>query len=98
MNQPALLWPWPWWTSFVATALVVIVSAAAAELMIRRRNQRMRKLGEAVREAGLTDIGAGFSVGDDKNALVVSGARIAVVDVGDARVVQVLDLKDTIGL
>lgn len=97
MNEPALLWPWPWWTSAIAAGSLVAVAWAAARAIVRQRNARTRKLHDTLRAAGL-DRADAFAVVGDKNTLVVAAARMAMVDCRDGRIVQYLSADDATGL
>jgi hypothetical protein len=97
MNEPALLWPWPWWTAVLVAGAIIALSWVVAKATISVRNRRMRKLGDALREAGLARSDS-FAVSGDKNTLVIDGPRMAMVDTWDGRIVQTLGLDDATGL
>jgi hypothetical protein len=97
MNEPSFLWPLPWWTAALSAAAIVAASWIAARIGLAPRNRRTQTLGEQLRDAGLSQAGA-FSVPGDHNSLVVAGARLAVVDTRDARIVQTLGLDEVTAL
>ena len=97
MNEPALLWPWPWWTAIIVAGTIMSLAWVAAKVTIGVRNRRMWKLRVALREAALGR-SESFVVSGDKNTLVMDGARMAIVDTWDRRIVQTLGLEDAAGL
>ena len=97
MNEPAVLWPLPWWTSAIAVGAIVFGSWIAARLALKPRNRRALHVAQQLREAGFASAVA-YELAGDKNAAVVSGERIALIDMRDGRVVQTLRLDDTTGL
>src|ERR1700694_1055603 len=97
MNEPALLWPWPWWTAIIVAGTIMSLAWVAAKVTIGVRNRRMWKLRVALREAALGR-SESFVVSGDKNTLVMDGARMAIVDTWDRRIVQTLGPEDAGGL
>ena len=97
MNEPAFLWPWPLWTAAIVPVAIVAISWLAAQAVMRPRNRRAQRLAQQLRESGLDSAGA-FLVEGDKNTLVVAGARIAIVDRRDGRIVQISSVEGTTAL
>jgi len=97
MNEPSVLWPWPWWTGAIAAAAIIAISWIAARAATVTRNRRTRMLAERLREEGLSPADA-YAVTGDKNAIVVSDRRMAVVDSRGQRIVQRIELEDAAGL
>lgn len=87
---PPLLWPFPWWTAAIVVFLVTIMPCLIAFVRVRRRNKCIGQLAIALRDSGM-HIGPDlFAIGEGKNVMVVNDDRIAVTDVKNWRVVQML--------
>src|SRR5215813_3936831 len=97
MNEPALLWPWPWWTAVLVAGAIIFFTGIVAHMVIAMRNRHLWRLGDALRELGLASSGF-FAVLGDKNTLVIDGARMAMVDVWDGRIVQTFRIDDVVSL
>lgn len=97
MTEPAMLWPWPWWSVPIACAAIVFVAWATARLSNMMKNRRTTLLGQRLRDAGL-DANEAYALVGGRNAAVISGHRLAVVDTRRGQVVQTLDLDETVGL
>jgi hypothetical protein len=97
MNEPALLWPWPWWTAVIAIVSIPLVSWFGILALLSPYNRRTRRITRQLRAAGFSSDDA-FAISGDLNALVVSGKRLAMVDIRDSRVLQLMSLEDLTGL
>jgi hypothetical protein len=86
----SVLWPFPWWATTTTVLLIVLLPFLAASVLVRRRNQRLQRLGTALRDTGLSIGPDLFAIGEDKDVMVVSGNRLAVADLKSWRVVQTL--------
>lgn len=98
MNEPALLWPWPWWTAVAAALTAILIAWAAQTVAVSRRNARIVALNPTLRQLGLYADGSEFSVAGDKNAIAVGSEILATVDMRDTRVVHSTAFRDTVGL
>ena len=87
---PSVLWPFPWWTTATAVLLIMLLPFVAASVRVRQRNQRLQRLGTALRDSGMLTGADLFAIGEDKNVMVVSGNRLAVADLKSWRVIQTL--------
>ncbi len=98
MNEPTSLWPWPWWMALIAVASLVSAGGLGALLGVRLRAPLLERASRGLREAGLLPTEDALGIVGQKNSLVLSGERVAVVDMRDARVVQTLRLADVVAL
>jgi hypothetical protein len=94
MNEPAILWPWPWWTAVMVSISLIMGSLLFGWAVMLRHNRRIRQLGRRLISAGFLASADTFDVIGRKNALIVSSSRIGVVDLGEARLVSALDLRN----
>jgi hypothetical protein len=86
----SVLWPFPWWTAAIAVVLLILVPCFVASVRVRRRNRRLHQLAGALRDSGLSIDQNLFTIGEDKNVMLVSGNRLAVADLKGWRIAQIL--------
>lgn len=94
MNESTLLWPWPWWTSLLIAAAVLAIAWCSAKIFVWFSNRSLSKLSESLLGMGLPGSESAFSVVGKDHGLVVSGDRLAVLDLANARVLRTLNVRD----
>jgi hypothetical protein len=98
MQSPSVLWPLPWWTVAALALFLILFPSFFALARVRHSNECLRKLGGQLGDAGVPLNTEGFVVGEGKNVLLVQGDRIALSDLKNWRVVQILTWAQALGL
>src|SRR6478736_4749426 len=94
MNDPAVLWPWPWWTSLLVAAITVAIAWIGAKVFVRLTNRDIGKLTHSLQGVGMSQNEKAFSVVGKDHGMVVSDDRLAVVDLRNARVLKTIIFRD----
>jgi len=95
MSASPVLLPLPWWIIPVIALFIIVGTYIAAKCMVQLSNRRFAALGPHLVEAGVVAGSDGISMQDGHNGIVVSGERIVVIDMRDARMVHTISLHDT---
>jgi hypothetical protein len=92
---PSTLWPFPWWTAFIATLLIMLLPWLITVVRVHRRNRRLEGLGIALRNSGIFTGQDLFAIGEGQNVMLISRGDLAVADVKSWSIVQKLTWAET---